>query len=123
MNLQKTLLTFLYGCMPARLLIAFIAFLLNKPLLRIMGYLAFIPVIGFLYLFFTGTRNKTGAFGEKIWWISLRPVHALLYFLFAYNAIKGNRGAYVYLLADALLGLVGFLYVHSSNGDFSKAFL
>jgi hypothetical protein len=68
-------------------------------------------VIGFLYLFFTGTR-KTGAFGEKVWWNNLRPVHALLYLLFAYNAIQGKRNAWVYLLVDALIGLVSFLFVY-----------
>jgi hypothetical protein len=109
--------------MSARLLIAFLAKHANKKWLRIMGYVALVPAFGFMYLFFTGVRNKVGAFGEKIWWKNLRLVHALLYSLFAYFAITGNRDAWIYLLMDALVGLVAFLWVHSSNGDFSKAFL
>lgn len=123
MKLHQTLLTFLIGCMGVRLLIAFLAKQANKKWLRIMGYIAILPAFGFIYLFLTGVRNNVGAFGEKIWWINLRPIHALLYSLFAYFAITGNRNAWIYLLIDALVGLTGFLWVHSSNGDFSKAFL
>jgi len=123
MNLRNTLLLFLIGCMGARLLIAFLAKQANKKWLRLMGYIALLPAIGFTYLFLTGVRNNVGAFGEKIWWINLRPVHALLYSLFAYFAITGNRNAWIYLLIDALVGLTAFLWVHSRNGDFSKAFL
>ena len=59
-------------------------------------------------------------FGEKIWWNDLRPVHAMLYFLFAYNAIIGNQQSWIYLLADVLLGLISFLIHHYVNGDFSS---
>jgi len=83
-----------------------------------MGYLALLPASGFSYLFLSGTRKGTGAFGEKIWWESLRPVHALLYFLFAFFAIKGRREAWVFLLADLAIGSAGFFYVHSKQGDF-----
>ena len=78
-----------------------------------MGYLALLPAIGFFYLFLTGSR-KTGAevFGDKIWWNNLRPVHGLMYFLFAYNAITGNSFAWVYLLVDVIIGLVSFLVFH-----------
>ena len=84
-----------------------------------MGYLALLPAIGFFYLFLTGTR-KTGAevFGDKIWWNDLRPVHGLLYSLFAYNAILGNSSAWIYLLVDVIIGLVSFLVFHFINNDF-----
>jgi hypothetical protein len=86
-----------------------------------MGYLALLPAIGFIYLFLTGSR-KTGAevFGDKIWWNDLRPVHGLLYLLFAYNAINKNNGAWIYLLVDVIIGLTSFLWFHYYNGDFSK---
>ena len=74
-----------------------------------------------MYIFLTGSR-ETGAevFGEKIWWNNLRPLHSLLYFLFAYNAIIGNRNAWIYLLIDVVIGLISFLIFHYKNGDFSK---
>ena len=86
-----------------------------------MGYLALSISFGFMYIFLTGSR-ETGAevFGEKIWWNNLRPLHSLLYFLFAYNAIIGNRNAWIYLLIDVVIGLISFLIFHYRNGDFSK---
>ena len=88
-----------------------------------MGFIALIPAIGFIYLFITGKR-KTGpeVFGDKIWWNNLRPLHSLLYFLFAYNAINGYKGAWKYLLVDVIVGLISFLSFHYYNGDFSKIF-
>jgi hypothetical protein len=79
-----------------------------------MGYLALLPAIGFMYIYLTGSR-QTGAevFGDKIWWNDLRPIHALLYLLFSYNAINGNKNAWVYLLIDVLIGLNSFLIFHS----------
>ena len=86
-----------------------------------MGYLALLPAIGFIYLYLTGTR-KTGpeVFGDKIWWNDLRPIHGLLYLLFAYNAINGNKNAWIYLLVDVIVGLTSFIWFHYYNGDFSK---
>jgi len=77
-----------------------------------MGYAALLPVFGFSYLFLSGTRKWTGAFGEKIWWNSLRPVHAILYLLFAILAIQGKREAWIFLLMDVCIGTTGFINVH-----------
>ena len=70
-----------------------------------------------MYLYITGSR-KTGpeVFGDKIWWNDLRPVHSILYFLFAYNAIIGNKQAWIYLLVDVLFGLTSFLTHHYLSG-------
>jgi len=105
---------FLVGCMSARLLLTYLAKIANRKWLKFMGYVAILPAIGFMYLYLSGTRNKLGAFGEKIWWNSLRPVHASLYGLFAYFAITGNRNAWIFLLVDSVIGLVGFLRAHYS---------
>jgi len=123
MELQQTLLAFLIGCMGARLLLVYFVKQLNKKWLSVAGYLAIFPIVVILYIFLTGVRNNLGALGEKIWWNGLRPVHAILYALFAYFAIQGKRYAWMYLFADTMVSLVGFVWVHSSNGDFSKAFL
>ena len=72
-----------------------------------------------MYQFFINP-HRPGAFGGESWWNNLRPVHALLYGLFAYNAIIGNRGAWIYLLIDVLIGLFSFLIFHYNNDDFSK---
>jgi hypothetical protein len=118
-NFQKRMLMFLIGCIGVRSLFVLIAKYTNANYLKYLGYLALIPAIGFLYIYLTGSR-KTGpeTMGEKIWWNDLRPIHAILYFLFAYNAIKGNKQSWMFLLADVFFGLISFLIYHYSNGDF-----
>ena len=122
-QLQKTLLIFLIGCIGVRSLLVVIAKYINKKYLKYLGYLALLPAIGFMYIYLTGIRNTgLGAFGEKIWWNNLRPVHSILYFLFAYNAIIGNNQSWIYLLADVIIGLISFLIHHSINGNILKVF-
>ena len=120
-HLQERFLLFLIGCIGIRSLFVIIAKYVNTTYLKYLGYLALVPAIGFVYIYLTGSR-KTGAevFGEKIWWNNLRPIHAILYFLFAYNAIIGNKQSWIYLLVDVLFGLISFLIHHYVNGDFLK---
>ena len=119
--LHKRFLLFLVGCIGTRTAFAFIAKTISLDYLPILGYIAILPMLGFLYIFATGSR-KTGieVGGGKIWWNFLRPVHALMYFLFAYNAISGNRNAWYYLAADVIIGLVAFLVHHGMAGHLKK---
>jgi hypothetical protein len=109
-TIQKRFLLFLFGCIGTRSLFVYLAKNASKTYLQYMGYLAILPAIGFFYLFLTGSR-KTGpeVFGDKIWWNNLRPIHGLMYALFAYHAINGNDFAWIYLLIDVIIGLVSFL--------------
>jgi hypothetical protein len=121
-NIQKRFLLFLFGCIPLRLLLVYIAKNASINILQIMGYLALIPAFGFIYIYYSGSR-PTGAevFGDKIWWNYLRPIHALFYIMFALSAIYyKERTAYIWLLFDVILGLVSFLWFHFTNGDFNK---
>lgn len=104
-NELKRLLLFFIGCIGVRLFFVYLAKTIDIKYLPYLGYLALLPTFGFLYIFFTGSR-QTGAevFGEKIWWNHLRPLHAFLYGLFAYNAIIKNSKAWVYLLIDVIIG-------------------
>lgn len=119
--IQTRFLLFLVGCIGSRSLFAILAKNISINYLPILGYIALLPAIGFSYIYLTGSR-KTGleVGGEKIWWNSLRPIHAVLYFLFAYNAIYKHADSWKYLAADVLLGLVAFLYHHFQAGNFSK---
>jgi hypothetical protein len=119
-QLQKRFLLFLIGCIGVRLLFVIIAKYSNKYL-KYLGYLALLPATGFMYIYLTGIRNTgLGAFGQKIWWNHLRPIHSILYFLFAYNAIIGNKNAWIYLLVDVIVALFSFLIYHYVNGDFKR---
>ena len=115
-HLKQRFLMFLIGCIGIRFLFVIIAKYINIKYLKYLGYLALLPAIGFIYIYLTGSR-KTGAeiFGEKIWWNNLRPIHSILYFLFAYNAIIGNKQSWIYLLVDVLIGLISFLIYHKTK--------
>jgi len=119
--LTKRMLLFLIGCMGTRFLFVYISKTISLEYLPYLGYLALLPAIGFIYIYLTGSR-ETGAevFGEKIWWNNLRPIHAVLYLIFAYSAITKNKNAWTWLLLDVLLGLVGFLIHHYRAGSFYK---
>jgi len=123
-TIQKRFLLFLIVCIGIRTIFVYLAKNANTTYLRYMGYLSIFPAIGFFYLFLTGSR-KTGAevFGEKIWWNNLRPIHGLMYVLFAYNAINGNKSAWIYLLFDVIFGLVSFLIFHYSNNNFKRLYM
>ena len=116
--MQERIAIFLFGCIGIRSLFVVIAKYININYLKYLGYLALLPAIGFIYIYLTGSR-KTGpeTFGEKIWWNDLRPIHSILYFLFAYNAIIGNAQSWIYLLVDVVFGLLSFLIHHYVNGD------
>jgi hypothetical protein len=116
----KRLLLFLIGCIGTRFLFVYLAKQASPSSLRILGYLALLPAIGFTYIYLTGSR-QTGAevFGERIWWNDLRPIHAFLYGLFAYYAIGGHAYAWTILLVDVLFGLTMFL-LHHFNGVLMK---
>ena len=118
-HLQQRFLMFLIGCIGIRSIFVVIAKYIDTNYLKYLGFLALLPAIGFIYIYLTGAR-KTGAevFGEKIWWNDLRPIHSVLYFLFAYNAIIGNKHSWIYLFIDVLIGLISFLTHHYVNGDF-----
>lgn len=120
-TMRQRMLLFLFGCIGLRSLFVIIAKYASLNMLKYMGYLALLPAIGFMYIYFTCSRQTGGeVFGDKIWWNDLRPIHSILYILFAFNAITGNANAWIYLLFDVLFGLTNFVWFHYSNGDFLK---
>ena len=118
---QRRFLAFLLLCIPIRLTFVYLAKTLDKKYLPYLGYLALLPAIGFAYIFIFGKR-KTGpeTFGEKIWWNDVRPIHSIIYFLFAFLAISKSDNAYIPLAIDVIIGLSGFLLYHSNSGSFQK---
>lgn len=120
-DIQKRFLLFIIGCIGTRSLFVYLAKNASAKYLPLLGYLALLPAIGFIYIYLTGSRKTGGeVFGGKIWWNDLRPIHSLIYFLFAYNAIIGNNNAWIYLLVDVIFGLSSFLIFHFKNSDFKK---
>jgi hypothetical protein len=116
---QKRFALFIFGCIGTRLAATFIAKIVSPQVLPYLGAIALIPIIGWLYIMFIGKRD-TGpeVFGGKIWWKSMRPIHTLLYAIFAFLAFNKNPNAWIALLADTLLGLSAFTYHHYTEGNF-----
>lgn len=106
-------LLFLFGCMPARLLIALLAYKIN------INYLPYISLIfiaigaSFIYLYLTNSRLKAAEAGGETWWKNLRPIHGVMYILAGIYALKKSRISALILLIDVLFGFGAFVYHHS----------
>ncbi len=122
-SIQKRFALFLLLCIPARLILVFLAKVLKGFNLKILATILLIPAFGFLYLFFSGKRPTGGeVFGNKIWWNDLRPIHGLNYLVFSvlvFSGVWANK-AWLILLFDVVLGLIAFLAYHSKNNNFAK---
>tara|TARA_B110000037_G_scaffold4340_1_gene4725 strand:- start:969 stop:1337 length:369 start_codon:yes stop_codon:yes gene_type:complete len=108
-KIQKRVLTFFFGCVVARLFLVILAYNTPKNYLPLLGYLAMIPAVGFLYNYLYSTRAK-GFTGGKIWWNNLRPIHSFLYASFAFYAIQKNTGSFKILLLDLIIGKTATLF-------------
>ena len=109
----KRALLFLIGCIGSRSLLAYVAATIMPAHLPYIAVLTMIPVFGWIYILWTGSR-KTGleTDGEPIWWNQLRPVHALNYTLFSALAFTGNEKAYLFLVFDVVFGLFAWIHHH-----------
>lgn len=114
---QQRLALFLIGCIGTRFGLAEGARRLEgSQLLVKLAPLAFLPALGFMVIFVFGLR-KSGpeTFGDAIWWNNLRPVHAMLYSLFAYSAMTRQAGSWQYLYADVTIGLLAWIIHHTAK--------
>ena len=109
--MYKRVLIFLLGCILIRIILVLIAKNINSDNLKLLGYLALLPGLGFMLIYLTGIR-KTGLEmgGKMIWWNNLRPIHSLLYLMFAYNAINKKNNSWIYLLIDVIIGISSFTF-------------
>jgi hypothetical protein len=120
-DIQKRFIMFIFGCIVVRVSLVLLAKNVSPQYLRVLGFLSLIPVIGFLTIYL-GDLRKTGreVMGNEIWWNELRPVHAVMYLLFAIYAIKKKDFAWIILLLDVCIGVIAFIMYHCQSGNFSK---
>ena len=122
-SFKYRLLLFLFGCIGSRLGLTGLSAHASGNLLATLGWIALIPVVGWIYIIFVGKRD-TGpeVFGDKIWWKPLRPIHAALWLAFAIMAIQQKSTAWIVLLIDTLFGLAAFVAFHWSEGNIQALF-
>ena len=105
----KIILYFLFGCMFARLLMVYIAKIININYLPYYGVITLIISVMFLKNYINNFP-KTGFFGNRVWWNNNRLIHSLLYFIFSIMAFYKNKNAWIILLLDTLFGLITFIF-------------
>jgi len=122
-DIQKRFIMFIFGCIVARVSLVFLAKNVSPKYLQLLGFLCLLPALGFLIIYL-GDLRKTGVEvnGSEIWWNELRPVHAVMYLLFAIYAIKKKDFAWIILLLDVCIGVIAFIMYHYNADNFSKLF-
>jgi len=100
---------FLIGCIGLRLGIAEGARRSSLDVRKVISMFYIFAGFGMLYFYVTGTRQvgpETG--GGPIWWDNIRPLHALLYGIFAAMAFSDYELSWIALYADVALGIVAW---------------
>jgi hypothetical protein len=105
-------------CIPTRVFLAYLTTIVSAQFLPIFGTIFGLIAASWIYLFIfvgqsckfaTGEEQQTCAetspFGQEVWWNNQRPIHAILYICAAVLCFKGNKYAWVPIIADAIFGL------------------
>jgi hypothetical protein len=110
LSTKQSKIAFIFGCIPARLLIAYIPQILDKSLLPFYGLVLIVVALNFYYLYYYNLRQFAFEGGGRTWWANLRVYHANHYLLAGLFALNGDSNATVPLLIDAIFGLLAFVY-------------
>ncbi len=118
MSNQNKLYLFLIGCIGTRTLLAFLAYKLSPEHLPYLGFFAFLVGLGLIYNYLFDTRivaPESSDENNKVWWNNFRPIHGILYLLFAYFATVKDKNSYVFLVLDVLIALLLFVLYKTNN--------
>jgi hypothetical protein len=107
--MKDTTFLFLFVCFPARVLLAYFAKYLRGYYLLVFSLITFIIGIQFIKNYITNSPN-VGFFGSDVWWENYRLVHGLNYLMFSFAAVYKIKTAWFFLLLDAFLALLFFIY-------------
>ena len=112
---MNSVLLFLLGCIPARLLLIYVANKTSDDKLIYLGIILGIVGLSFLWLYFTNGRMNAPEAGGTTWWADFRLVHGLLYIMAAIYAIQKKHLVHVPLIIDLLFGVTIFTIKHKST--------
>jgi hypothetical protein len=111
-NVKKKMVSkFWQFCVPVRVLLAIAVCFLPTRFLPYAGALALFGVAGLLYRFFTYTDSQLGAFNQRVTWNSVRPLHAMIWALFAVLAVSKNTRAKWIPFVDVAVGVAFYLKI------------
>jgi hypothetical protein len=117
MSDPRSAVLFWLACIPTRALLVYLAYAFehsqidDKYRLPFLGLVLFIG-LPFFYRYLSGTRQSgPETFGRPIWWNTLRPIHGLIYTVFAVLFYYRVKGAYVLLLLDLCIGIYAELFL------------
>ena len=103
-------LTFLFGCLGTRLMLAYAVKNLSAKHLYYTSFPAALVGIAFLSIYLFDLRKTGKEAGGLIWWNKMRPIHAMMFLLFASYAFKKESFSWVILLLDPIIGFIAWLY-------------
>jgi hypothetical protein len=109
---NKSILYFLIGCIPIRILIALIPIFIDKNYLHYYSYILASFAIGFLYLYFNNLRLNAFEAGGVTWWAEYRLLHGMLYLIASIYAYQMKSIAWIPLAIDVILGYILFINKH-----------
>ncbi len=104
-------LLFIAACIPLRLALAYLA-KTQPSVLGVLGLGYLVLAVAMMAIYFFDLRPVGTEAGGRIWWNAIRPLHAILYFLFSYLALTGSSEAWKVLVADVVLGLTAWVFHH-----------
>tara|TARA_Y100000022_G_C13012447_1_gene267363 strand:+ start:41 stop:421 length:381 start_codon:yes stop_codon:yes gene_type:complete len=108
-SLPTSMLSILFVlCIIVRFTFVYIVSILDKKWLKLAGIIGLLISGGLLYNYIINKR--IGGLSGRVWWQKYRPLHAGLYAAFGLMALMGDKGAYIPLLIDTIIGIVVFVY-------------
>jgi hypothetical protein len=107
---KQSLMYFLFGCIPMRIILAILPLYINEHWLFLYGLVLFGIACSFLYLYFTNSRLNAFEAGGYTWWANFRLIHGLLYLAAAIYSFQGKTIASMPLIVDTLIGLGLFIH-------------
>ena len=109
---NKSILYFLIGCIPIRILMASIPNLINKNYLFYYSFILLAISIAFLNLYFNNLRLNAFEAGGNTWWSDYRLIHGMLYLTAAIYAYQMKSTAWIPLAIDVIFGFILFINQH-----------
>ena len=120
----KRILTFLFGCILVRIILALLAYYFESNKYRtpliIMGIVTLIMGLSFFSIYFdiagadSANKQLQGWMDQdsKVWWNDLRPLHGSFYILFSLLVFLNIKHSYVALSLDVTIGLIAWILHH-----------